>query len=337
MRLGLIGCTGHWRSYAAALDTLPDLEIAAVATAAPEETLGDFEGAPGVTQATRRLAAPEALLDRGDLDAVQVSTRSDLIPGLVRAALDRRIPVMAEKPIATTLEQLESLHRLAAQAGVPAAAMHAQRGTPLVAAVRDVVRRGAIGTPLLAHNQKSYRWGSTRPEAFRSRDTFPGVAPYIGIHIFDWLLWILGDRFAEVAGAESPAGRPAYPACASHAAYLLRLTGDGLATATIDYLRPETAPTHGDERIRIVGDAGVVEIAVATSSGTLIDARGVHPLDVPPAPAWYASFLRSIAGVEESIVKAWEVFRVTEVALKAQQAVDTGRPVDLRQTIYHPA
>jgi subtilisin family serine protease len=47
VRLGLIGCSDHWRSYASALHTLPDLEIAAVATAAPHETLADFDGAPG--------------------------------------------------------------------------------------------------------------------------------------------------------------------------------------------------------------------------------------------------------------------------------------------------
>jgi hypothetical protein len=118
MRLGLVGCTGHWRSYAEALRTLPDLEIAAVAPAAPEETLAAFDGAPGVENATRRLDSPAALLDLGGIDVVQVSTRSDLIPGLVRAALDRRLPVMAEKPIAGTLEDLAALHRLAGDVDV---------------------------------------------------------------------------------------------------------------------------------------------------------------------------------------------------------------------------
>jgi predicted dehydrogenase len=345
MRLGLIGCTGHWRSYASALPALPDLEIAGVAVAAPEERLDQYGGAPGVTEATRRYDSPEALLDSGVVDAVQVSTRSDLIPGLVRAALERRLPVMAEKPIAGTLKDLRTLYDLARRVSVPVAAMHAQRGTPLVAAVRDVVRAGAIGTPLLAHSQKSYRWGTSRPDALRSRATFPGVAPYIGIHVFDWLLWILGDRFLAVSGAESAAARPDYGACASHAAYLLRLSGEGLATVTLDYLRPEAAPTHGDERIRIVGTAGIVEVAVAPGTGTLTDARGVHQLDAPPALPWYADFLRSAArwsgatgtsGSDEPILPTWEVFRATEIALKAQQAVYTGRTASLDDTPYRP-
>jgi predicted dehydrogenase len=354
MRLGLIGCTGHWRSYATALETLPGLVVAAVAPAAPEEGVDDFAGAPGVTAATRTFATPDALLESGDVDVVQVSTRSDLIPRWLRAAVDRGLPVMAEKPIADTLDELYDLHTLVGRAAVPVGAMHAQRGTPLVAAVRDAVRSGAIGTPLIAHSQKSYRWGASRPEAFRSRQTFPGVAPYIGIHVFDWLLWILGDRFLEVSGVESPGARPDYPACAAHAAYLLRLTGGGMATVTLDYLRPQGAPTHGDERIRIAGTSGVVEVAVATTSGSLTDAGGVRPLAVPPAPAWYASFLMSLrsspaspvspggagvpggAGPLPALLPQWEVFRATEVALKAQLAVDTGRPVDLSGSPFRP-
>ena len=39
MRLGLIGSTGHWHTYAPALKQVPGLTLVAVATAGPEETL----------------------------------------------------------------------------------------------------------------------------------------------------------------------------------------------------------------------------------------------------------------------------------------------------------
>jgi predicted dehydrogenase len=219
--------------------------------------------------------------------------------------------------------------------------MHGQRGTPLVASVRQAVQDGAVGRPLVAHNQKSYRWGNARPEAYRGRATFPGIAPWIGVHVFDWLLWILGDRFEEVSGVESPAARPDYPACASHAAYLFRLSDAGMATVTMDYLRPEAAPTHGDERIRIAGTEGVVDISTGAGTGTLIDASGVRSLAVPAPPQWYAGFLLAATGHPLSqtvphVLPQWEVFRATEVALKAQLAVDSGKPVDLRQSRYVP-
>ena len=343
MRLGLIGCSNHWRSYAEARSALPGLEVAAVATASPDERLAQFDGAPGVTDATRRCNSPEALLADGVVDAVQVSTRFDVAGRWIVAALERGLPVMAEKPLASSLEALAAVHAAAGRAGTPVCAMHGQRGTPLIAAARAAVRGGATGTPLVAHNQKSYRWGD-RPNSYRRRSTFPGIAPWIGVHVFDWLLWILGDRFEQVSGLEG-VSRPDYPACASQAAYLLRLSDAGVATVTLDYLRPEAAPTHGDERIRLAGPAGVVDLS--TGAGERHDRRHRRR---PPAggrpggavvrrlPAHRRAFRGIALGGPDlpDVLPAWEVFRATEVALKAQQAVDSGRPADLRETAYRP-
>ena len=276
----------------------------------------------------------------GDLDAVQVSTRSDLVPALVRAALERRLPVMAEKPIACTLDDLAGLHDLARTAGVPVAAMHAQRGTPLVAAVRDAVRAGAIGSPLLVHSQKSYRWGAAPPGGLPR----PGHLPRGGaLHRDPRLRLAAVDPGRPLRGrggrGVAPPPAPSTPACASHAAYLLRLTEGGLATVTLDYLRPEAAPTHGDERLRLVGAGGVIDVAVATGTGVLLDAGGPRDLDLSPPAPWYAAFLRSISGTADRVdpvLPQWEVFRATEVSLKAQQAADTGRRIDLRETAYRP-
>lgn len=339
MRIGLIGCTGHWRYYAAALQALPDLEVGAVAVAAPEERIEQFQGAPGVTPATKTFASAGALLDAAAVDVVQVCTRPDLIGRWVLAAVERGLAVMGEKPIASCLEELRGIYDLARSGGVPVSALHTQRAAPALAAARAAVQDGAIGTPLLAHSQKSYRWGAARPDFLRSRDTFPGVAPFIGIHVFDWLLWLLGDRFAEVSGAESAAARPDYAACASHAAYLLQLSGGGVATVTLDYLRPEAAPTHGEARVRIVGTGGVIEVGLEAGEATLLDARRSRPLPLPSAEeggGWYARFCRAARGEGQPLVQLWEACRTTEVALKAQQAVDTGRPVDLRQSPYQP-
>ena len=339
MKLGLIGCSDHWRSYASALKDLPDLQISAVAVAAPDEPLSRFDDAPGVTDQTRRFDSPADLLDSG-VDAVQVSTRADLIGAWVMASMERGIPALAEKPFVFSLEELQLLTQVARRTGVPVSAMHGQRGTPLVARVHELVQRGAIGTPLVAHNQKSYRWGSSRPQAYKDRKTFPGTAAWIGIHVFDWLLWILGDRFVSVTAHGSNTAHPDYPAVESHSGYLFSLTDNGMATVTVDYLRPEAAPTHGDERIRIAGTEGVIEISTGYDWGTLIDKSGVHELTGAQPRPWFAEWLRRAVLKEDPpeapIHPQWEIFRATEVALKAQQALDTGRTVSLTDSPYTP-
>ena len=137
-----------------------------------------------------------------------------------------------------------------------------------------------------------------------------------GIHAFDWLLWILGDRFASVTAHGSRSAHPDYPAVESQSGYLFHLTDHGMATVTVDYLRPEAAPTHGDERIRIAGTEGVVEISTGYGWGTLIDKSGVHELTGATPRPWFAEWLRRAVLQEEPtdgpIHPQWEIFRATE-------------------------
>ncbi len=101
---------------------------------------------------------------------------------------------------------------------------------------------------------------------------FAGIAPWVGIHAFDWLHVILGDVFISVQGCAAATARPDYPACASQAAFLLAMKNGGVAAVTLDYLRPESASTHGDERLRIAGTGGVIETALVDRKVTLIAA-----------------------------------------------------------------
>src|SRR6185312_17167155 len=100
------------------------------------------------------------------------------------------------------------LYAVARRTGAPILPMHVMRDLPELAAVKTAVAGGQIGTPLLAYGQKSYRWGATRPEWFKSRSTFPGIVPYVGIHALDWLYWMLGDVFTSVQGSEGSQARP---------------------------------------------------------------------------------------------------------------------------------
>src|SRR3954451_3298074 len=76
----------------------------------------------------------------------------------------------------------------------------------------------------------------------------------------------------EVMGREGTTARPDFPACGSQAAFVLTMRNGGVASVTLDYLRPEPAPTHGDERLRIAGTRGVIEAALIEHKVTLITA-----------------------------------------------------------------
>ena len=335
MRLGLIGVTGHWETYAPGLEHIRGLTLAAVATAGPEETTGAFDHAPGVTMDTRRYDDAQRMLETEHLDVVQVCARCDRIPQWTRICLQRGVPVIAEKPLAMDLPTLEELFHLALKSKTAVVPMHSMRGVPALAAMQQAVGSGAIGAPLISFSQKTYKWGTDRPDFYRTRKTFPGIAPWVGIHAFDWLHWILGDVFTSVQGREGTSARPDYPACASQAAFVLTMENGGEASDTLDYLRPETAPTHGDERLRIAGTRGVIEAALVDRRVMLTTSdRPARSLPLDPQLDLFTQFLRSLRDNTPPPISLHEACRITEIALKAQQAADTGQVVSLLNSPY---
>jgi predicted dehydrogenase len=104
---------------------------------------------------------------------------------------------------------------------------------------------------------------------------------------------------------------------------------------TLDYLRPEAATSHGDERLRIAGTRGVVETSLLDGKVTLTGHDQPprmlpieKPLDI------FTRFARSLLGQGPPPLSLPEAFRITEIALKAREAAETGRPVSLRGSSY---
>lgn len=334
MRIALIGCDYHWHNYAAAFKHLPHARVVAVATGAPEEKLAAFDGAPGVTPETQRFDDPCRLLDEARPELVQVSTHFSRMGRWNMEALRRGIPVFSEKPVAFGLEELAELWEAGGRGKVPFAAGQGVQGDAAFEAAREAVRAGRIGEALASYHQKSYRWG-TRPESWKDRRTFPGVVPWVGVHALAWMTWILGDVFTEVAGWEGVAARPEYPACASQAGAIFRQSNGGFAMLSMDYLRPASAPTHGDERLRIAGTQGVVEVRSGEKTCALIEAgaalRDLAP-SAPPLDA-FTRFAKSLLKEGPPPMESRETFRVTELAFLTQRALDEGKPVGLRTTL----
>ena len=215
MKFALLGHSGHLDYYERMLQDLPDVAVVAVALAMPGETLDAFASAPGVTSETKRYAEYEEMLDKESPDLVQICVPPPQVPGLTEICLKRGIAVMTEKPLAMDLAALSHLYAAAREANTPLAALHGYRRMKWFEAVRDAVRAGLIGEPLGSFSQISYRWGARRPDHFRSRETFPGIVPFVGVHVIDWLVWALGDVFTEVTGWETTAAHPDYPGCAA--------------------------------------------------------------------------------------------------------------------------
>ena len=177
IRLGLIGSTGHWHTYAPALDLVPDLKLVAVAAAGPEETTGAFDHAPGLTVDTRRYDDARKMLDTERLDVVQVAARNDRIPVWSLICLERGLPVMAEKPLAMDLPALEELFQAAQKNKAALVPMHTMRNVPALAAIQQAVARRRDRRPAHELQPEDLPMGHEPPRLLSQPQDVPGPRP----------------------------------------------------------------------------------------------------------------------------------------------------------------
>src|SRR5262249_56484003 len=92
-------------------------------------------------------------------------------------------------------------------------------------------------------------------------------------------------------GAGSPRGRKVKTTTAT----IFRLDNQGTAALHMDYLRPDTAPTWGDDRLRLAGTRGVVEYQAATGVTVVTVNEAPRQIrDLPPDGSLFLDFLASV-------------------------------------------
>lgn len=129
---------------------------------------------------------------------------------------------------------------------------------PSVFTLRNQIRQGKIGEVLFAGAQKSYKLG-IRPEFYHHRESYGGTLLWVGIHALDMIAWTTGLPLAPLAAYHASVCTRGNGDMETLGICSLKLGAQGLANITLDYFMPDGAPTHGDDRLRIVGSAGILE------------------------------------------------------------------------------
>ncbi len=178
---------------------------------------------------------------------------------MVAMALRHGAKVVSDKPIAATWKQFEELQSLAAESGAVVLTEFDLRVRPAFRAARAAVVRGAVGTPILVTSQKSYRF-NTRPAWYANRIDYGGTVLWIASHGLDAAEFVSGRRIAEVTGVQGNLSRPSLGSFEDHVLLSFQFAGGGSGASHADFLRPGKAATHGDDRIRVAGTHGLVEV-----------------------------------------------------------------------------
>src|SRR5450755_1986624 len=180
-----------------------------------------------------------ALIDRDDVQLVDICTPGDTHAEIAIAALAAGKHVLCEKPLANTLAEAEAMAAAAARAernGVRAMVGFNYRRVPAVALARRLIMDGQIGT--LRHVRASYLqdWltDAAVPLTWRLQRERAGSGALgdIGAHAIDLAQYLSGEPLTGVSGLMTTFVTERSPAGASSGAEKVPVTVDDAALFT---------------------------------------------------------------------------------------------------------
>jgi predicted dehydrogenase len=148
----------------------------------------------------------QAIVDADDIDAVSIVVANHLHREIAEALLASGKHVLCEKPLASSVEDAETMVKAAAAVDLVAACGFSYRRSPAVSAIREQISSGGIGE-VLHFNGRYWCDYSASPDAPISwRYTGPigsGALADIGSHLIDTAEQLCGP-IATIKGAALP-------------------------------------------------------------------------------------------------------------------------------------
>lgn len=291
-------------------------------------------------------ADPREMLDGSEAQAVVVATPNATHADIGLHCIERRLPVLVEKPVADTLENAHRLCAAAVEAGVPLMVGHQRRHNPILRRARALIDQGALGQPVSATAMATW----LKPDAYFDLDwrRRSGGGPVLInlIHDIDLLRHLLGE-VVSVQAMTSNAIRG--HEVEDTAAVVLRFQNGALGTISVT--DAAVAPWNWD---LAAGEAAhyprqdVDSHFLSGTEGSLTlprlnlwrygESRGWHePLTLERTAVHHGNpyaeqlrHLRAVAeGAEAPVCSGIDGFRTLQTTLAVHQAASTGLPVSL--------
>ncbi|MFB3826556.1 MAG: Gfo/Idh/MocA family protein [Bryobacteraceae bacterium] len=345
LKLAFIG-TGHrtW-AHIQVLKAIPDFEVVALADPTPEFR---DRAASLVGQGVKTYASYQEMLAREkDLDGVVVVTPNFLHAEAAVAALSSGRHVLCEKPMATSVEEANSMIAAAEKAGKTLQIGLQMRYDPLYTKLAEIVAAGRIGT--VQYVSGNLFRGDWNPKSWRYTDPRTGTATNWrfltrtagsslmedGIHEIDVLNWMIGSRVTRVyatGGNNVLKDRETI----DHAGVLVDYENGVKFAFEFCIFAPNSGPAS--RRMALIGTEGNIQVAqnkivlrgktgaaqdieVAERAPKTIGARQVGPDQDIGTYRQYLAFARSIRTGEKPFCGGQSSKEVLKISLLAEKSL----------------
>lgn len=321
VRVVILGLDGHVEEILAPLPQLPGVSVVAVSHPDAAE-LERFRKGPRV-QAAAGFCDWREMLKNTEADVAAVCNDNGGRAEAVLACLRRGFHVIAEKPLALNVADLHKIRASSEERKLRVGMLLPMRFEPQFRMLKRAVEEGLVGEVVQIAAQKSYKAG-VRPNWYLHEATYGGTIPWLAPHMIDLMRFTSGRDFRETSGYAANVGAPGLGDMENISASLLRMDNGGVATLRIDYLRPDSASTHGDDRLRLAGLKGVVEYEQRTGVTLVTRTEASKRLpEIPAAGSIFVDFLESIYAGKPSELPLKEILRVSEIVIGMQEAART--------------
>jgi predicted dehydrogenase len=216
-----------------------------------------------------------------DCDVIAIGDYYAKRGGLAVAALQAGRHVLSDKPLCTSLAELDEIERLATQKKLAVGLQLDTRDMAAPRKLREIIRGGQIGEVASIHidGQHPLLLGA-RSAWYFEPGKHGGTINDIGVHAFDFVPWMTGLAWGEVRAARSwNLKARAYPHFEDCAQFLATLENGAGVLADFSYLAPDTLgyklPHYW--HILVHGTEGLVESHLTAKEVTVIKDRSASP------------------------------------------------------------
>lgn len=292
IKVGLIGIGRIARGHCMELTRLPEkFEIAAIADHAPDR----LENLPEALQNTHKYNSLEAMLKDDEIDMVNICVRHpEHVPMALKILEAGKIAVV-EKPIATSVAEMDIL--LAAGAAHPGKLFfrHNRRFEPAFIKVKELLDKGHIGEIQYIKLYRSVGF-CRRNDWMTMTEFYGGLLSNWGPHLIDQALQLLDspvvDLWADVRNVVSIGD--------GDDLFKILLKAENGRVADVEVTGANTMPGR---EMEIIGNRGTI----VYNGGAVIDVRRIDPAvelkDLKPhpenPPLEYGNFDEKLYFVEE--------------------------------------
>lgn len=308
--------TAYARMFAAG--RVPGAELCGVVDVdtAKAAALGAATGVPAYDDLPSAIAALEP-------GAAYVATPDARHRNPVLILAEAGVPMLVEKPLATTVHDAAEMLEWVERHGVYAEVNYSNRWNPPFVEAKRQIEAGEIGEVRSFNVRLNNPISSPRDRLGWSATTSP--AWFLMSHCLDLAWWLGGRRATSVYASGAKGVLAAYGVDTwdwIHATVRYDGGGDGLFEAA--WILPESWPGGVEFNFRVLGSDGAIDVDTTFQNIAVSGKRHAYPGTLAWGPARVSAFLRALEGQGKARVPFAEAIEATRILVAIHRSLETG-------------